>query len=178
MTVICALHDPDAKCTWIGSDTQSCNGDMRLDVGPKWTRWGAWAVGHAGEHRASNVIAHNAKRLFDDIDGPFTFAERLRSVLEADGFRQDEEPGSKAFGQSFVLANPSSAWEISPDFAIVEARNRLAATGSGREVAKGAGHALRNSVRCDIIVRAAVEAAIALDVNCGGTVYQERLSDG
>ncbi len=51
MTIICALHDPEYGCTWVGSDTASNYGGVQVETGTKWilSSCGTRAISGAGE---------------------------------------------------------------------------------------------------------------------------------
>lgn len=173
MSVIAAVQVAHEGPTWIGSDTLVTSGNLRLELGTKWIVRGEWAIGVAGHMRAINVIDHQASQLLSDVSGPYVLADRLRNLLQQDGFRAGtEEHGPLEFGQSLMLAHRNGVWGIGADFSTIALPpGRLWAEGSGRDLAIGAAHAL---AVCgvppspDEILRRALETAIMFDVGCGG----------
>ena len=177
MTTIVAVRD--GKRTWIGLDTQGTRGSLRLVCGPKWVRHGAWAVGHAGDLRVLNIMRHHAKRLLDDLEGPFEFTGRLMDILNECDFKLSPHGNNHApcTGQDFILANPAVMWRIcsSSGFAPNE---DFWADGSGQDFALGAmyaNRAMRGTDDAERILRVALGAAMTFDTLTGGEVWVEVL---
>ena len=182
MTIICALRDPQHKCTWIGSDTQVTTGDQAVDFGPKWIIHKGWAAGCAGDLRTINVIAANAKTLFENLKTPYVFSQRLRTVFQAEGIQaaksaDSEEGGAETFGQDLILVSTRAVWVLDTSLSIYKSpAGRASAEGSGAAYALGAAFSLRTSKQApDTILRAMIRAAMAFDPNCGGRVWLRRL---
>ena len=175
MTIICALHDPETRSTWIGSDRRAVDNGTKVDVGPKWTLSDGWAVGHAGNLRAANLLQANADDLFHDLDGPLTFTNRVRSILEADGFNKDSAEGPGCWGQQMILATADSVWSIgiTLEFYVIEA-GEFWADGSGRSFALGAAFAHHGDAEHK--VHAALMAAITYETGCGGEPWIHELT--
>lgn len=177
MTIIVALHDPKAKCTWIGADRLISAGGplMSLYHSEKWSRYGDWAAGMAGNFRTNVLVQNNAEGLFSDLSGEFEFTNRLKALFIEDGYSTDTDEGPKSYGGSAILVNASGVWSIGPCFEVQAITpSELYAEGSGRKYAFGAATALQGG-DAETIVRKAVEAAIRYDPYCGGEPWIERL---
>jgi ATP-dependent protease HslVU (ClpYQ) peptidase subunit len=182
MSVIAALCSTRTGTAWIGSDTMACSGTLRQDSGPKWVIRRPWAVGVAGHLRTINVISESADELLGNLSSPHDFAQRVRDLLRADGYREvkDDEVGPLQFGQMLMLARPDKSWTIGADFSVLELpADRLWAEGSGRDLVLGAAFGLQctGMKHSDSeIVERALEAAILWDVSCGGIPWCAELS--
>lgn len=177
MTIICAARVNDR--TWIGSDTQYNDRNLRGDCGPKWVIHRGWAVGSAGSLRTGDVILQNAERLFSDLEDPADFAERVRSLLGEYGFdlKPAEDDAPPNCGADMLLAGPSGIWGISGDFSIVSF-DVFAAEGSGRSFAYGAYHAARRlneEAPAKQLVSLGVSAAVEFDLYSGGDIWAAQL---
>ena len=162
--------------TWIGSDTTVCSDNIRQSFGPKWTVRPPWAIGVAGHLRAANVLFRGADALLQGLSDPDEFALRARAHLQADGFHgAADERGPVDLSQIVMLAHPEGVWSIGADFSVLPVPpGELWAEGSGREVALGAGYALLRAgsgMGGGEILRRTLEAAIALDITCGGEAW-------
>lgn len=173
MTIICAVHRGDR--TWIGSDTLVRRSNIKINNGPKWVRWGKWAVGTAGDLRAVNIFEQKTKRLFDDLQDPFDFSERVRSMLPEYGF--DLKPGDMEAtpnsAQDMILASSEAIWNVCCDFSIVNV-GEYWADGSGMAFALGAMHSVRQADP-ETMIRAGLSAAMAFETGCGGDEWVEVL---
>lgn len=181
MSVILAYCAAPRGATWIASDTMAMSGSLRLDCGAKWILHGAWAAGVAGFLRSANLMEENKARLLDGLEGPLDFAERTQQLFRSDGYREErDERGPGNLGQVMMLATAGAAWIVGGDFSVAAIPTaRLWAEGSGREIAIGAGHALttqRPALGAAEIVRRAMEAALAYDTTCGGTIWMAELA--
>jgi ATP-dependent protease HslVU (ClpYQ) peptidase subunit len=173
MSVIVVLRTSDGRSTWVGSDTLVCGGNLKQDYGPKWIVHAPWAIGVAGHLRTVNLIERNVEALTGNLKDAYEFALRARDVMKSDGYQSDtEERGPAGFGGTLILTNATGAWVIGSDFSITAVSPGTAwAEGSGREIALGAIHALQSLEAPhapDDILRRAIDAAMALDINCGG----------
>jgi ATP-dependent protease HslVU (ClpYQ) peptidase subunit len=181
MSVIAVLRTSDGSSTWVGSDTLVCNGCLKQDFGPKWIVHEPWAIGVAGHLRTVNLIERNIETLAGGLKDAYEFASRARDAMKSDGYHGDtDERGPIGFGGTLVLASAAGAWVIGSDFSITPIAPGAAwAEGSGREIALGAIHALQSlQVRLapDDILRRAIDAAMALDMNCGGRTWVQQVA--
>lgn len=173
MTVIAAIKA--GKSTWIGSDTLAVNNGTKFCTGPKWRIANGWAVGAAGDLRTHNLIAVYLGDLTGGLVGAFDFTQRMRGLLERDGYNTDKEEGPAAWGQQIILAHKGGVWSIGTCFSIVEIpEGELWADGSGRAYALGAGHVAKGTSKQRIA--SAIEAAMRYDSGCGGEVFMAKLS--
>lgn len=181
MSVIVVLRASDGCSTWIGSDTLVSGGSLKQDYGPKWVLRKPWAVGVAGHLRTVNLIERNIVELVGNLKDAYEFALRARDAMKADGYHGNtDERGPVGFGGTLILASPAGAWAIGSDFSITPISPGTAwAEGSGRELSLGAIHALQSLetvLAPDDILRRAIDAAMALDVNCGGRPWVHELA--
>lgn len=167
MTIICAHVDPIRQVTWLGSDTLTFNGDIREHCGSKWTCHAGWAVASSGTLRTGNVVRRHIAEIVASAD-PYEIASALRSVLADDGYERHEKGGQIDFGDNFMLATAGRLWSVGTDFSVLEV-NDFYADGCGRELGLGAWHALHTQrLSGEQVVRAALAAAGAYHVHCGG----------
>lgn len=178
MTIICALHDSEHGCTWIGSDT-SCNLDSsQFPSHRKWSVNGSWGVGVAGDYRAQLLIDENIDVLRGE--SPYRICLRIRDILQKDGFeptRDNKGHGFPSFGQNIILASPDNIWSV--DGALTPALMKVSffADGSGWELAHGAVFAVLAHAKLQprAIIETAIKAAINGDTKCGGDVWLHKL---
>ena len=168
----------DGDRTWIGSDTMASADGLKLDCGPKWVRFGAYAIGISGDLRTVSNCAKHAKRLMDDLAGAFDFTERLASVLQEYNF--DLAPAPQAAppntAQDMILAHISTVWSLGPDLSIVECPE-FWATGSGGKLALGAMSAMARIKQTtpEDLARIGIETAMQYDPSTGGDIWLEAL---
>ncbi|MDQ7250505.1 hypothetical protein [Dongia sedimenti] len=180
MSVIIALRAEDGRCSWLGCDTMVTGGNLKQDYGPKWLLQEDWAIGVAGHLRTVNLVEHHIESMLRDLNDPYEFALRVREIMKSDGYRaSEEEIGPLTLGGALMLARPHGAWVIEADFSITPIAPGAAwAEGSGREVCMGALHVLLTSgggLAPRDIVQRALDAAMALEVNCGGRTWIHQL---
>jgi len=177
MTIVAAIHDPDAGCSYIGSDTQMLYSNLRWHNGRKWIRRDRFAIGYSGDGRTGQVIA----RLVDAfwaIEDPFDIALAIRDALRADGFDRafdgkDDPPIN--YGQEFVYADAANVALIDTTFAVtMMPPGRLVAIGSGMSIALGAAYVLPGLSR-ETVLRMSIGAAMELERGCGGALCVERI---
>ena len=176
--MICAIAD--AKATWIASNTSCITGDGRVIIcGPLWYIHERWAVGQTGDARTGDILKECLSELFDNLDGPFAFTERLRSILERYGYKgsHGNDDSVPCYGSSYILAGAGKLWDIDTSFDITEYPSReMVARGSGGHYALGVWYALKDTpTKPSKILDMAVRAAIANDVNCGGEPWVRQL---
>lgn len=169
MTIICAMHDSQAECTWIGSDSLVTDGrTMAPHMPVKWAVGNGWAVGIAGDLRTVNVFKHYADKLFKDLKSPFEFTLRVRKIFDDEGYETADGSGAKNYAQDLILANSKGVWAICSMLSVVDIPSmELWADGSGQRFALGAAGAL-GSTSPENCVRKAIEMAIRYDAGCGG----------
>lgn len=177
MTIICAHVDQIRQVTWLGSDTQAHNGEIRETCGGKWTCYAGWAVGSSGDLRAINLARRHIHEIVASQD-PYDIAAALRGVLEDDGYERTDKGGAVGFGQYFMIATAGRLWSVGIDFSLLEIED-FYADGCGRELGFGAWHALHTQRLSggEQIVRAALAAACAYHVNCGGRPWVDVLRE-
>jgi ATP-dependent protease HslVU (ClpYQ) peptidase subunit len=181
MSVIAAMCSSRTASTWVASDTLVSSGNLRLSVGPKWLIRDSWAVGVAGHVRTINVFQRHAEELLKGLGDAYEFSRRARDLLRADGYGSAKEDlGPCDFGQMLMVATPHGVWTIGSDFSVSPIPvDFLWAEGSGRDLAIGAAHALREScpeISAKDVLRRAVETAIACDVGCGGEAWVSEIA--
>lgn len=176
MTTIVAVRD--GARTWIGSDTLAVRDGIGVDCGPKWVRFGSWAVGVSGDLRAISICAKHAKRLMDDLAGAFNFTERLEALLREYSFDLSPVPDEATpnVAQDMILACPSTAWIIGPCLSIIECPDYWA-EGSGGRFALGSMKAMERfrHMKSEDMARIAIETAMQYDTGTGGDIWLEAL---
>ena len=84
--------------------------------------------------------------------------------------RHDDESPFGDLDASFLIASPNGIFSVACDMSVTEFQQYYA-IGSGAPYALGATHALyKENADAEVIARKAAEAAMALDLYCGGTV--------
>ena len=184
MTIVCAVHDSTKRQTWIASDTQGRDGQDKIyDVGPKWIRFGDYAIGHAGFTRTTTLLRALAEERFAGASGPYELTERLRELFNDHGYRadQDKAGGPPFFHERFLLAAPHGLWDIDNVLALVEMKPaHMAAIGSGEDLALGCVWGLNQakvSLHPEEVLTMCIRAAMAHDAGCGGTIYTDCVKD-
>lgn len=176
MTVIAAIHDQDE--TWIGSDTMWVYGGSKLFEAPKWVVRGSHAIGVAGARRTIDLCGANAERLFDGVDGPVQFVDRLHALLAEAGYERNPNERGRDFGEMFIYADVFGVCAIGTSGGTIKmAPGTLWADGSGDRFAIGAGAALAGTGTPEERLHRAIEIAIAHDDGCGGEPWIHRLGD-
>lgn len=176
MTTIVAVRDGER--TWIGSDTIAVRDGLKVGCGPKWVRFGGYAVGISGDHRVISICAKYSKRLMDDLEGAFDFTERMEALLR--DYNVDLSPAPDHAmpnsGQDMILACPSTVWSVGPCFSVIECKD-FWAEGSGGRFALGALTALQrfNRMKSEDMARVAVEIGMQHDTATGGEIFLECL---
>jgi len=171
MTIACALKTDTG--VWIGADSRLTmrNGFIVPVESNKWVPlhpylW--WAF--AGHTRIQAVVE---KLEFDTTDGAEEVHEIIRAAVKEDGWNSDADRGEIVdYAYDLLLVNPDRVCFAHGSGSFADFGDAFCAIGSGRDYAYGAAFAL-HGMDPEVIVRSAVEAAIAFDVNCGGSVYVE-----
>jgi ATP-dependent protease HslVU (ClpYQ) peptidase subunit len=84
--------------------------------------------------------------------------------------RHDDESPFGDLDASFLIANPNGIFSVACDMSVTQFEQYYA-IGSGAPYALGATHALyKETADAEVIARKAAEAAMALDLYCGGSV--------
>ena len=175
MTTVVALYTPD-KGSIIACDSQTTMDNRRGSMGPSESKiivFNNWAVGITGNMTVVNMVDRYRKILLDDVDHPWEFTDRIRSVLEDSGFKpmiDEDTAGFPAYSMSFTFASAHGVWVTDGLLAIrAIAPNELTAAGSGSDFALGSSISTIGKPP-EKRVELAMEAAIALDVYTGGDI--------
>ncbi len=184
MTICTAIYDPERGETWLGSDSQTSVNHLPYFNSRKWMIRNGWAVGRAGLHRVQNLMDHHAPKLFDDLDGHYDLAQRIRKLLSDDGFAPGDDHAGCAPGYEaeFLIVRPGQVWLVCGDFSILALPpGTMGAIGSGTAFALGAAHAVKKLVSDAgnaLLMRTAIEASVLNDNLCGGAPYIKQLEVG
>ena len=173
MTTIAAVRD--GARTWIGSDTMAKSCGTRLDSGPKWIRFGSWAVGIAGDMRTITLCREHSERLLRDLGGAFEFTNRFRGLLKE--FDYDISPAAEQAVpntmQDMLLASPDNLWSILCDLSIFPVERWT--DGGGRAYGLGAMYAMRAVDDGERVLRTALEAGMTYNTGSGGEIWTDVL---
>ena len=182
MTIICAYHRPGAG-TWIGSDTQYVYSGAKIFAQPKWTTMKGKAIATTGSFLSCNAIHNNVYDILGADIGVHKAVRVLRQLLLSDyGFKKygAQDSDGDLMSIQIMYATPREVY-ISPEDGSVFPLppKTYFAYGSGGLFAMGAAHALfkNTALSTGDAFRQSIETAIALDVNCGGSVYSQILFD-
>ena len=128
-----------------------------------------------------DFLERNSPKTLADRKAIFSFFLKLwremgeKYSLVNEQCNEDDSP----FGDldaSFLVVNRSGIFHISSDMSVVDFRQYYA-IGSGSDYSMGAMHALYNQdLDAETIARRAIEAAIALNVYCGGETQVHKIS--
>jgi hypothetical protein len=136
-----------------------------------WIRLGKWALGVSGSTGIFNVIGHHAND-FDDGASASAIVFKLRALLVEYGFgRRDSDEAEDQYGIWCILVNADGeVWDLDEKLSYSRVpEGVLWARGSGTDYALGADFILsRQSILPETRVKLATDAAIALDLFCGG----------
>ena len=179
MSILLAVNDPDARQTWLGSDTKARRGRRMEDTGSKWVQFGTWAIGVSGWWRTTNFIQADPGRFLAGVNTPFDVTERLRAAYEQYGYKgsfdAEDHEGPPCYGDTFLVASLDGVWEIGPSFEVLEIRPRcVAVIGSGTDYALGAIWAYNErSIAMDAegIIARCIDCAAQFDSGCGGAPW-------
>lgn len=172
MTIICAYRDQKSSRTILGCNSRALVGDTVIPGDrSKWDRYGRWMISFTGRGIMSDTI--NASRADFPVDSEsiFEIVQHIRRLFR-DAEIGKEDDGAIDFDTSGLIVSQWGAiYDVDCRLSVDEINpNTLWASGSGMEYALGAAHA---SAVYDLppedLVRAAVEAAIALDSGCPGS---------
>ncbi len=180
MTIICALHDPEHGCTWIGGDRHVLMGNIWSPGPPKWALHGDYAVGSCGYSRLHNIIEGARDELFHGLSDTLDFTNRLRRVLTSEGWKSEPAAGKQEppdFDINVLLASPDGAWGIDGILGFDPVPpGVLIADGAGRELAFGAAFAAkRAALNPQGQVLMAINAAVEVQHNCCGEAWVHKL---
>lgn len=182
MSIIVAVHKNDRivmaadSLTVFGDSEQVPQANSRsIKIG----RIGNAIIGSAGWAIYDDVLRdHLAQNPAPDLSSHqaiFAFFLDLWRVLHERYTFVNDQAGNRdsPFGDldtSFLIASPGGIFKVSSDLGVT-AFNRFYAIGSGTEFALGAFHALyEHNDDLEEIATIAVEAAISMDVHCGGAI--------
>ena len=178
MTIICALHDPETRSTWIGADSQTTFGSMAFLHARKWfvSPDGGTAVAISGLTRLADLFRRRLDDAFHNATAE-SISDLMRQIALDDGWEMEKRPAqSPDIEANGLFATPAAAWIICSDFTVVPTpAGFLATQGNGEYFAIGAAHALAGQP-AEVVVRAAVDAAIALSIHSGGEPWIHELT--
>ena len=181
MSIVVAVAK--AGRTVMAADTQSNFGQRAFTPDNQTTlkirAVGGSLLGRAGWGGWDNILADALGRgeppQLDDAPGIFEFFTGLWKVLReryafvGDHAKRKESPFG-ALGGSFLVANRTGIFYVAPNLGVTRFQ-KYYAIGAGADPGLGAMYQLHGGEQdAEGIARAAVETAIALNVNCGGTI--------
>jgi hypothetical protein len=178
MTIITALSS-SGKIVLGHNDGHTVGDSPMPGRGYPWLRLGHWELGVSGSSGIFNVICHHATDFSESAGSAADMVFRLRSLLVQYGFgcRDNDEPEDR-YGIWCILAHvDGQIWNIDEKLAYSQIpEGVLWARGSGGDYARGADFALSTlGVAPEARVRIATDAAIALDLFCGGASHVRTL---
>lgn len=177
MTIICALHEP-GRGSWIGGDRRRPFSNVPFDHAMKWTLARGKAIGLSGDGRCVTLLHAAADRILG-AETAYLAVNELRDVMRDEVSARDENDGTgDLFRVWGIIAAPKSIHAFSGSGCITEIPAGVFwADGSGEKAARGAAHALMHCAAWppEQVVRNAVRAAIACDIECGGEPFVELL---
>lgn len=172
MTVIASIVADGT--IWMASDQQSSGHVKLIHESLKVFRNGEFLIGVAGIVRIANLLRHSfepPKRHPDtDIEKFMAtdFVNAMRLCLQSGG-QLENTKGVESAWHSIVIGYQGRIFIVDCDFAVVTSNVPWMATGSGSEVALGSLWATSTlEWTPERRLENAVQAAIAMDVYCGG----------
>lgn len=173
MTVICALCDPATREVWLGCNSGSTVGQMRLpSASSKWLTFGDWAVAISGIGVTFDILKMSGEHFPGDTTSPLDVVRYLRAVFaDFDHGSKDDGEVAMSYDLTSVLAHRDGRiWDMDFRLALDEVPpGTLWARGSGMEFALGADFPMRGTgAAAEDRVRNAVEAALFFDTGCPG----------
>lgn len=178
MTTLAGLHIPD-KGTWIGADRRASSEGLKIGPVQKWTRWGDWAIGCAGDLKTLDLVRAEISLLLDAVRQASDVIPRLERLLVKHNYTAatDGPFGAPAWGQSFLLASNHGLWDIDMQLSLFPVpHDTVWAAGSGRDFALGAGMALDNTHAPEVRVQAALLSAMHYDPMSGHGVWLDHIA--
>lgn len=172
MTVIASIIENGD--IWMASDQQSSGHTKMIHESLKVFRNGDFLIGVAGMVRISNLLRHSFEPPKRHPDTDLTkfmvtdFVNAMRQCLHQGG-QLETDKGVESAWQQIVVGYQGSIFIVGAGFEVVTSNVPWMATGTGSEVALGSLWATSTlgwtpEQRLDN----AVQAAIAMDVYCGG----------
>jgi ATP-dependent protease HslVU (ClpYQ) peptidase subunit len=172
MTVIASIVENGN--IWMASDQQSSGFVKFIQESHKVFRNGDFLIGVSGTVRITNLLRHSfepPKRHPDvDIDKFMAteFVNAMRLCLQ-NGGQLENSKGVESAWHSIVVGHHGKIFIVDCDFAVVKSNAPWMATGSGGTVALGSLWATSTlDWTPEQRLENAVQAAIAMDVYCGG----------
>jgi ATP-dependent protease HslVU (ClpYQ) peptidase subunit len=176
----------------IAADTMHFYGSRRehtdnLTNRPKIRKLGRSYVGGVGWSAYDNILTHyfqSRKRppsLMNEMAIYDCFLKMWRTLRDRyqvvnDQPQSDDESPFANLDSEFIVVNRNGIFQVDSDLTVVQFEKYLA-IGSGHKYAYGALHVLYGSRRtAEQIARAAVQAAIHHDTNCGGPIEAFRVT--
>ena len=182
MSIICALHDSQENCVWLGGNDRATIGDTPTP-GPesKWLKLGNWALGMTG-----NECVHRQYLTLNQKEFPYTSANVLdifdflrTSYSDYDLGQKKGESSTTSYGvEGLIVHGDGRIWDFDSRLALTEIPSgKLWGGGSGIDFALGADFMnQQGAMSPKDRVTMAVNCAIALDVYCPGEALIENLS--
>lgn len=167
----------------MASDTQSSFGTEALPADNQTTtkirRVGDALLGRSGwgvyDNILGDLLAQDEPPVLEDAQSVFRFFNDLWRALHRryafvnDQAKRKESPFGD-LGGSFLVANGGGIFYVSPNLGVTRFE-KYYAIGTGADYSLGAIHQVYDREKgADEIARAAVESAIAFNVNCGGQI--------
>jgi hypothetical protein len=174
MTILTALKAAD-DIFYGYNDGQTVGDSPMPGQGCPWIVFGRWALGVSGSSGIFNVIRHHAADLVIDKASAADIIFKLRRILIEYGFghRDDGEPEDR-YGIWCILVNiDGEIWDVDDKLAYSSIpEGILWARGSGMDYALGADFvSSKQGLAPEVRIRVATDAAIALDLFCGGASH-------
>lgn len=177
MTIVCAYRLPSGE-TWLGSDTRvSSEGFIYPERAVKWQRFGKWALTLTGPKASHELALRYAAEVRDCVHPRGVSGVLMGACKASDWETLENKGGSPVYATNGILVSVEGIWLLSGNGCVSAPAWGFLASGSGEDFAYGAAHALLQDAEShggDVVVRRAVEAAIAFRSDCGGDVVVER----
>lgn len=166
MTVIAGIVTDDGVV--IAADRMLSSCYHKSDSGPKIFEREGWAYGNTGSIREIQIFESLTKdRRVKTRDDVLKLASDLHEEVKKLGPSKTDHDGTGSFNSEFLIATPEGLFCLAKDFGVTECRH-FEASGIGYEYALGViqdGYGKRDPVE---LIKAAIEAANALNPHCGG----------
>lgn len=182
MSVVVGLVGEDG--IYLGADGQATDGWQRIEmVAPKVFRCPPLVIGCVGTMRLIQILSTFLVLPKSDGHDPLDFLVRhfvpaVQGILREHDCLQVKDGSAEIAGEcECLIAAGNGLFRLSTDFQVIEREGGYDAIGSGAEYALGALEALRShDLPGSSVVEAAVKAAIAFHMGCGGriTVLKEK----
>lgn len=172
MTVIASIIDNGT--IWMASDQQSSGWAKLIHECFKVFRNGDFLIGVSGNVRIINLLRHSFEppKRHPDVDiekfMATEFVNAMRLCLQ-NGGQLENSKGVESAWQEIIVGHQGKIFIVASDFSVVPLKAPWMATGSGDAVALGSLWATSTlEWTPEQRLENAVQAAIAMDVYCGG----------